>query len=134
MPSVRALLEQGGLPTSDLGSSKPTFIVACDGTQVVGAGALEPFGSAALLRSIVVTAELRGSGLGRSIVAELERIASAARIRKLVLLTQTAKRFFEHQGYCVIQRGEAPQEVQGSEEFRRLCPASATCMVKALPD
>ena len=134
MPSVRALLERAGLPTTDLVSSKPTFIVAVDGTQIVGSGALERFGSAALLRSIVVTADLRGSGLGRSIVRELERIAGEARIRHLVLLTQTAQRFFEHQGYRVIDRGEAPREVRGSEEFRRLCPASATCMVKALAD
>jgi hypothetical protein len=51
-----------------------------------------------------------------------------------VLLTQTAKRFFEHQGYRVIDRGEAPKDVQGSEEFRVLCPASATCMAKTLFD
>jgi len=134
MPSVRALLESGGLPTIDLLSSNPMFIVACEGTRVVGTGALQHFGSTALLRSVVVRSELRGSGLGRTIVRELERIASGARIAQLVLLTQTARHFFENQGYRVIDRGEAPQEVQGSEEFRLLCPASATCMVKALPD
>ena len=134
MPSVRALLEGGGLPTSDLLSANPQFVVACEGARVVGAGALETYGSAALVRSVVVTEELRGSGLGRLIVRELERVAGGAHIRELVLLTQTAKRFFKHQGYRVVDRGQAPPEVQGSEEFRLLCPASATCMVKTLAD
>jgi amino-acid N-acetyltransferase len=110
------------------------FIVACEGTRIVGAGALESFGSAALLRSVVVTPGLRGSGLGRTIVRELERLAGGARIVQLVLLTESAKHFFEHQGYRVINRGDAPQEVQDSEEFRLLSPASATCMAKTLAD
>ena len=131
MPGVRALLESSGLPTSDLLISKPKFVVACDGARIVGAGALEIFGSAALLRSVVVSEELRGSGLGRTIVRELERIAGIIGVRELVLLTQTAKPFFKHQGYGVIERGEAPQAIRGSEEFRLLCPASATCMSKA---
>jgi N-acetylglutamate synthase-like GNAT family acetyltransferase len=134
MPAVRALLESGGLPTSDLLCSNPRFIVACEGTRIVGAGALQAFGSAALLRSVIVTEELRGSGLGRTIVRGLERMAGAARVRELVLLTLTAERFFEHQGYRVIDRGEVPQAVQGSEEFRQLCPASAICMTKAVAD
>ncbi len=134
MTSVRALLESGGLPTSDLESSMPVFIVACEGTRIVGAGALETYGTVALLRSVVVAAELRGSGLGRRILRELEQMASNARITQLVLLTQTAKRFFEQQGYRVIERHEAPTDVQGCEEFRLLCPASATCMAKILAD
>ncbi len=68
------------------------------------------------------------------LVQELERRARACDVSQLVLLTQTATRFFEHQGYQVIDRQQVPQAVQGSEEFRSLCPASATCMVKMLAE
>jgi hypothetical protein len=34
----------------------------------------------------------------------------------------------------VIERIDVPQDVQGSEEFRSLCPASAVCMMKRLAD
>jgi amino-acid N-acetyltransferase len=132
--SIRVLLEHNGLPTSDLMSSKPQFIVACEGGKILGTGALERFGSSALLRSVAVAPERRGEGLGRAIVEDLERIARAARITRLILLTHTAQPFFEHQGYRVIERHESPQDVQGSEEFRSLCPASATCMAKALAE
>jgi N-acetylglutamate synthase-like GNAT family acetyltransferase len=67
-------------------------------------------------------------------VQELEKVARTARIGRLILLTQTAREFFAHQGYRIIGRSDAPQDVQGSEEFRSLCPASATCMTKVLID
>lgn len=129
---IRALLEHHGLPTRDLASSRAEFVVAYEGEKLVGAGALEPFGSAALLRSVVVAADRRGGRLGQRIVRELEQRARTAGIGELVLLTQTAAPFFERQGYRVIERGAVSQAVQASEEFRSLCPASATCMLKAL--
>lgn len=127
---VRLLLGQAGLPSSDLAAAKPKFIVLRDDGRIVAAGALQQFGSAALVRSVVVAADRRGAGLGGIIVQELERIARAARIERLILLTQTAARFFAHRGYRVIERIDVPEDVQGSEEFRSLCPASATCMFK----
>src|SRR5260370_40878049 len=131
---IQALLERSGLPTSDLEVSQPQFIVLCEGARIIGAGALQRFGSTARLRWVAVERRLRGSGLGRMLVQELERRARACDVSQLVLLTQTATRFFEHQGYQVIDRQQVPQAVQGSEEFRSLCPASATCMVKMLAE
>jgi amino-acid N-acetyltransferase len=115
--------------------SAPQFVVACDGEdEIVAAGALQTVGESALLRSVVVAAELRGTGIGRSIVQELERIARAAQVKQLALLTLTARRFFECQGYRVIARQAVPEALQGTEEFRSLCPASAVCMAKSLAD
>jgi amino-acid N-acetyltransferase len=99
---------------------------------IVAAGALQRFDSSALVRSVVVAADRRGTGLGRLIAQELENIASATRVNRLILLTQTAREFFAYQGYRVIERSQVPQDIQGSEEFRSLCPASATCMIKVL--
>jgi amino-acid N-acetyltransferase len=130
--AIRALLERSGLPTSDLESAQPEFAVIRQDGQVVAAGALQRFGTAALLRSVVVAPERQGSGLGRSVVSELERLAQAAEIRRLVLLTQTAADFFARQGFRTIERSSAPQDIQASEEFRSLCPSSAICMVKDL--
>ena len=132
LPSICALLHSAELPTSDLATSRSQFLIVLEGRQIVAAGALERFGASALLRSVVVVPELRGSGLGRLLVRELERLAQAAGIGRLILLTLTAKNFFEHQHYEAINRADAPTELQQSEEFRTLCPASATCMAKTL--
>jgi amino-acid N-acetyltransferase len=134
LAAIRALLESSGLPTSDLESARPEFAVIREGGQLIAAGALQHFGASALLRSVVVADNRRGRGLGQVIVWELERLAHASRINQLILLTQTAAEFFARQGYQVIERSAAPQDMQGSEEFRSLCPSSATCMAKNLPD
>ena len=134
LATIRALLERSGLPTSDLESARPEFAVIREEGQVVAAGALQRFGSSALLRSVVVAPDHRRTGLGQAIVSELERVARAAHVSRLVLLTQTAADFFARQGYGVIERSTAPQNMQASEEFRFLCPSSATCMAKNLTD
>src|SRR5262249_37755628 len=132
--AIRSLLESAGLPTSDLESWGLKYTVVRDDGQVAAAGALQRFGSSALLRSVVVAEDRRGSGLGQMIVCELERLATAAQITELILLTQTAAEFFARQGYRAIERTSAPQDMQTSEEFHSLCPSSATCMAKTLPD
>lgn len=132
METIRDLLARSGLPTSDLGTARPEFVVACDGERIIGTGALEHFGVAALLRSVAVESAERGSGVGRQIVAELERRARAAGVRELILLTLTARDFFAHQGYRLRERAEVVAAVLSSAEFRSLCPASAVCMAKDL--
>ncbi len=106
--------------------------MAYEGAELIGAGALQRFDAVALLRSVAVAASRRGSGLGRLIVQELERLARGTNVTELVLLTQSAQRFFEHLGYRAIERRNVPQAVQASEEFRSLCPTSAACMTKNL--
>jgi amino-acid N-acetyltransferase len=130
--AIRDLLQRNELPTGDLTTSGADFIVACEGERIVGAGALERFGGAALLRSVAVETGWRGAGVGRLIVEELERRARAAGVRELILLTLTARNFFERLGYGAKERAQVPSAVLGSAEFRSLCPGSALCMAKSL--
>lgn len=132
MAGIRALLDDTGLPTSDFVSSRPEFVVIRQDDRILAAGGLERFGSVALLRSVVVAKDRRGEGWERRIVQELERIARESHLEGLVLLTQTARDYFSQQGYSVVARSSVPQELQQSEEFRSLCPASAVCMVKSM--
>src|SRR5215469_4254765 len=125
---IRDLLARNGLPTSDLSAARPEFVVASSAGQVIGVGALERFGRVALLRSIAVETQRRGFGTGHLIVEELERRARAAAVNQLILLTLTARDFFERLGYRVQGREQVPAPVLDSAEFRSLCPASAICM------
>jgi amino-acid N-acetyltransferase len=132
--AIRALLAQCRLPTADLEKSRPRFIVAREDAEIVGVGALELFGSTGLLRSVAVHARLRGTGLGKALVERLERDARTAHVSERVLLTETANVFFENRGYKAIDRKSVPRLVQDSEEFRSLCPQSASCLSKRLID
>jgi N-acetylglutamate synthase-like GNAT family acetyltransferase len=131
-PQIRDLLEAAGLPTSDLDSAQPEFLVIRVGATIVGAGALQISGPVALLRSVVVAAAHRKRGYGEQLVEALERQAARRHIRQLVLLTTTATAFFERAGYRAIERDSAPAALRQTDEFRSLCPSSATCMAKVL--
>lgn len=131
--AVEQLLAAAGLPIADLGTARDLrFRVIRDGGRVVGAIGLERFGAVGLLRSLVVAPDLRGRGLGGTLVDAAERDARAAGLDMLVLLTQTAETFFARRGYVRIDRAAAPEAVRRSEEFASLCPASATTMIKPL--
>ena len=131
--AILAMLEEASLPTQDLGNARPVhfWVAELDG-RIAGAGGLEQYGDAALLRSLVVTHAARSTGLGIALVETLEDAAVAMGISRLVLLTRTARSFFEHRGYSVIPRESAPEAVRTSAEFRIFCPAPAVCMTKSL--
>ena len=131
--SIRTLLQDSGLPTEDLDDAAIEFIVACEQGQPVGVVGLQVFEDAGLLRSLAVQPSARNTGAGAALVRALESRAQSAGLRQLVLLTQTAERFFTKHGYGVIARDAAPAPVQHSTEFRSICPSTATCMSKPLP-
>jgi len=61
-------------------------------------------GNEALLRSLVIGAASRGRGFGQQLVARVEKDSRQAGIDRLILLTETARSFFERLGYEVIDR------------------------------
>jgi len=135
LPAVRDLLEGAGLPTADLTRAPglQLWVLEEGDSSIVGAIALErSSGHEALLRSMVIVPASRGCGLGRGLVERVENDSRQAGIHRLVLLTETAKSFFERLGYAVIDRQSVGSAVKESAEFRSLCPASAVCMAKSL--
>jgi N-acetylglutamate synthase-like GNAT family acetyltransferase len=131
--AVRELLIGSNLPVADLDTAPGLrFWVMENNGAVIGAIGLERHGDSGLLRSLVVAASQRSRGVGRELVATLEREAKAAGVAMLVLLTQSAEAFFTQRGYAVIDRRYAPEELSETAEFRSLCPASAICMTKSL--
>jgi len=133
MAPVLALLRGAGLPTADLASAPDLhlWVLESEGS-IIGVIGMERFGMYALLRSLAVAPRHRQRGLGHQLVALLERDVQADGIEQLVLLTETAERFFRAVGYEIIDRRHVPEESKQSAEFRSLCPASAVCMTKSL--
>ena len=131
--AIELLLQNAGLPTADIRSIPALRSWVIDGGgSLRGVVCLEPFTHEGLLRSLAVAPEARGHGLGRSLVAQLERDARSEGIQTLVLLTQTAEKFFAMLGFQVVNRDAIGNAVKESAQFRSLCPASATCMAKVL--
>jgi amino-acid N-acetyltransferase len=133
LAAARALLEGAGLPTADLSSARDLHLWVIETKEsVFGVIGMERFGTCALLRSLVIGAGFERRGLGHQLVARLEREACADGVEELVLLTNTAEKFFSAIGYEVIDRRSVREEIKQSAEFSTLCPASAVCMKKLL--
>lgn len=136
-PAIRHLLAEAGLPSDDLDAAATGgFLVAQDPAApppgVAGVIGLQVFGRCGLLRSLVVAADRRGSGLGSELVAALEEQASDAGVTDLWLLTIDAEVFFWKLDYRIVERSAAPEPIRGTAEFTSLCPSSAHLMHKAL--
>jgi amino-acid N-acetyltransferase len=133
LPVVLRILSAAGLPTEDLSTARDLRLwLATDGDVPLGVVGLERFGAEGLLRSLAVLPGHRQRGLGRELVARVDRDARAEGVDRIVVLTETAERFFRCLGFEVIDRAAVSEPMKQSAEFRSLCPASATCMSKFL--
>jgi amino-acid N-acetyltransferase len=132
IPAVLALLSAAGLPLDGAAEALATGVVAREGERIVAAAAVERYGSAGLLRSVVVAPDRRGSGLGRDIVAAAEARARELGIRDLYLLTETAIAWFPRLGYAVVPRTEAAAAVGASIEFTTVCRDTGVPMRRVL--
>ena len=127
------LLESCDLLVSDISLSNALYFFGSyqDG-RLVGVVGLERFGAVALLRSLAVSAELRGSGLGRKLVGFAESEAKSMGISDLFLLTDTAEQFFTKLSYQLLLRENAPAVIKNTAQFSTLCPATSSFMSKQL--
>ena len=132
LSELAAALATAKLPIADLGEPGRAFFRVEDGDGLVGFGGLEGEGLDRLLRSLLIVADRRGTGLGRAMLDVLEARARGLGVARLHLLTNTAARFFAANGYAAADRAMAPATIAASREFTALCPASAAYLVKAV--
>jgi amino-acid N-acetyltransferase len=130
--AIERLLVAGGLPLDGLDGALSMAVVARGDVGVVGCAAVEPHGSVGLLRSVCVAADMRGTGLGRRLVAATEELAASQGISELYLLTETAEAWFPRLGYVASTRAAVPAALTVLAEFTGACPDSAAVFHKRL--
>lgn len=132
-PAVIELLRACGLPTDDLRAGlEVRWWGLRAGGRLVGVVGLETHGREALLRSLAVRPEARGTGTGAALVAHAEAQARRLGLARLFLLTTTAETFFARRGYARAERAAAPAAIARTAQFAGLCPSSAAFMSKEL--
>lgn len=129
---VVGLLAESELDISDLKQPSIRLFQIGENGQIAGVGGLEIYGDQALLRSVAVTKENRGQGIGKMLVGQIEKVSVLSGIKSLYLLTTTASGFFRSLGYLQINRDEFAEPLKQTAQFAGLCPANAVCMKKEL--
>ena len=130
LPSVCALLAGAGLPDEDIGAHLATLLVGERQRAIVAAGALEPLGATALLRSVVVAPRFRGRGWGLRMTVRLLDSAQRLGMDDVYLLTTTAADYFSALGFARVPRDSAPVALRSTRQFSALCPETAVLMCR----
>lgn len=125
---VTELLREAGLSREGIATCADTCLVVRHGKMIVGAAALEIYGPAGLLRSVVVAPFLRGRGVGLRLTTAALELARHHRVRTVYLLTRGATGFFARIGFTPVLRSDVVQAVRQSAEFSATEPDDAVVM------
>jgi amino-acid N-acetyltransferase len=127
LPAVLALLADAKLPTDGVAESFHSFFVVDDGGRIVASAGLELRGDTALLRSLVVAPDMRGTGLGAAV---LRRALHEVHHRAggVFALTTTAETYLSRFGFEAVPRASLPPQLFESRELQDACPSSAIAM------
>jgi amino-acid N-acetyltransferase len=130
--AIVTLVTGAGLPQEGVLDEAGAFFVAVRGSRIVGCCGLEVYGGDALLRSVAVAGEERGRGTGARLVEHAISDARERGLASVTLLTTTASGYFPRFGFREAGRDLVPARVRESEEFRSVCPSTATVMLLGL--
>lgn len=119
LPEILTLLNSLNLPTEGVAENLAGFLTARsrDG-RLVGTIGLERHGRIGLLRSAAVVNDLQRSGLGSKLTVRLLEEAGNAGIKEVLLLTATARKFFERRfGFQEAHRDQYASALSTSVEW-----------------
>ena len=133
LDEIMSLLKKSNLPIEDITEDMlQHFLILRIGGSIKGCVGLEMKEEFGLLRSLVVDPEIKGQGLGKILLEEIENWARSNNLTALYLLTDTTPQFFEKHEYVNIQRNAAPSSILKTRQFSEICGSSALTYVKRL--
>jgi N-acetylglutamate synthase-like GNAT family acetyltransferase len=119
LPEILTLLESLNLPTEGVAENLVGFLTARSRDEsLLGTIGLERHGRIGLLRSAAVAHDLQRSGLGSRLTVRLLEEAEKAGIEEVLLLTSTAREFFERRfGFEEVDRDHYAYDLSTSVEW-----------------
>jgi len=133
LPAIAQLLHDGGLQAGAARERLGRTIVAQADRTAIATASWDPVGDAALLRSIAVAPDARGTGTGLLVTAAAIRQIAGNGVRSVYLVTTDAERFFARCGFRTVAREDVPREVLDHRQIARECPSTAPVMRLTLP-
>ena len=127
--AIRSLLESQKLPTETVGTTTTEFYLAVENEAIVGVAGFEYYNEDVLLRSVAVPTTMQKKRIGSQLVDWMISLAKQKNVKRIVLLTETASRFFSKKGFMAVDRSSIKNEpMKKSSQFGSCCCSSALCM------
>ncbi len=118
IPQIELLLSAEGLPPYQIREHLETFFVLEEGGRAVGSAGLEVYGEAAVLRSVVVSPQLRGQRLGERLTEAALAEARRRRVARVYLFTMHAADFFARYGFRECELEEFEPAARASFQYQ----------------
>jgi len=113
---IQAFAEQNLLLSRTAGELYETirdFLVLTEGEELIGCVALHIVNARlSEIKSLAVARRAQGRGLGRQLVGGAIEAAAVLGLERVFCLTYQ-QRFFEHQGFTLVDRARLPEKVWG---------------------
>ena len=117
VPAIEKLLSAEWLPPMQIAEFLDSFWVVEAGGEVAGCAGIEVYGDAAVLRSVVVAPDLRGSGEGDRLVQTALGHAQQNGARRVYLFTMNAAPFFARYGFQAVAMDSFEPAARQSWQF-----------------
>jgi glycerol-1-phosphatase len=131
--ALAGLLAASGLNPSGVEDRLARTVVSEDGAgRPVATGSVESWGPEGLLRSVAVSEQDRGAGLGLLAASAAIAVARSLNVERVWLFTETAAPFFARLGFEEIARSSLPAAVAASAQARDESCETAPVMVLRL--
>jgi amino-acid N-acetyltransferase len=117
VPEIERLLAAEWLPPMAIAEFLESFWVLEQEGRVVGAAGIEIYDEAAVLRSVVVSPELRGTGEGDRLVQTGLDYAREHGARRVYLFTMHAAPFFARYGFEPVSTDDFEPAVRDSWQY-----------------
>jgi N-acetylglutamate synthase-like GNAT family acetyltransferase len=130
LDNVLEILSQVNLPHDGVEEHFGGFLIArSGGGKILGCVGLERHGDLGLLRSAAVLPEYQGQWIGNKLVLELLKRAVGEGVTEVVLLTATAKEYFQNKfGFKEARRSGYEKRLANSPEWNLPRCSSAVFM------
>ena len=117
VPSIERLLAAEWLPPMAITEFLASFWVLENDGRVLGCAGIEIYGDAAVLRSVVVAPELRGSGSGDVLVRTALQYVRDHDAKRVYLFTMHAAPFFARYGFAPVTIDDFEPSLRGSWQY-----------------
>jgi N-acetylglutamate synthase-like GNAT family acetyltransferase len=117
VPEIERLLAAEWLPPMAIKEFISSFWVLESDGRVVGCAGIEIYGEAAVLRSVVVAPELRGTGEGDRLVRTALDYVKEQQARRVYLFTMHAAPFFARYGFAPVTTDDFEPAVRDSWQY-----------------
>jgi N-acetylglutamate synthase-like GNAT family acetyltransferase len=136
LDDVLEILSQVNLPHDGVKEHFGDFLVARNGGgRILGCAGLEHHGEIGLLRSAAVLSEYQGQWIGNKLIRELLKRAANEGATEVVLLTTTAREYFQNKfGFKEAKRSDYDERLADSPEWNLpRCSSAAFMTLKLNP-